>query len=481
MKKRKSNRKPSKNLFFRNRKSVPFTKNNLPDEFTQFFEQVIWPKLKQLHRGYKLAEKKVLAAQVVHNLIEAGLTHKVVADSRDDHNKLAQKRIKIWDACIGAKLCRMCKGSQVTGKVTRYRATGKLLELQKLWELKLLEKLQLKRNTEETEPTRYALVVLYSGKIDWRGRTLPDEEQKKPISIKERVTQQVEWVKYNKPESAHKVSVEAGLDYFRQIENRINDINTENLSHTWIAQAISPETGNTVSFQPNVCLRQIHSGDFFRAMRLYSWGPLSGQGMTKEQRQTIEIDGERAIEIDSHCHAIRMLYHLKKIDRRDDIYYPERIFKRYYNFKNASEAKKAIVRNFVKKCTNICLNTGSRTEAEQAIGNALVNNAHYEFLKNLIFKTEKTNRHGILDRIVGAHPKKVSNDFFADVGSELMTTDGKIMLWILNEFVKERRKPALAIHDSLVVRHSDVNEAIEVFTESYHTFLQHEPVLKRKF
>jgi hypothetical protein len=299
--------------------------------------------------------------------------------------------------------------------------------------------------------------------------------------LKKRIEQQIEWVKYHDPQNAHRVSVEAGLDFFRQEENRINEINKENLSHTWIAYTVSPETGNIIAFQPNVCLRQIHSGDFFRAVRLYSWGSLSGQGMSKEQRQSIQIDGEPAAEIDSHCHSIRMLYHFKHIDKRCDLYYAGKIFRKYYDFENASDEKKEIARDFVKVCTNICLNTGSRNKAIKAIGNDLTKSEHYTFLKELIFKIEKSNLHGILDRLVAAHPKKVSKDFFTDIGTEIMTTEGKIMLWTLNEFVKNRKKPALAIHDSLVVRRSDVTEAEQVFIESYHTFMQYEPVLQRKF
>jgi hypothetical protein len=475
------NKKPSRNLFFRELKSVPFTENILPDEFKQFFEQEIWFRLKLLHTGYKTAEKKMLAAQVVHNLIETGLTYKVVADSRNYNDRAARRRIPIWDILVEKKLCKLCKGSEVARQVTRYRATSGLLELREIWELKLLRDLNLKWNTQESEPTSHALVVLYSGKTDWlTGETLPDEKQKKPQSILKRIeaTAQRSRSDYRKSDPQ---AVQHGFDYFRQVENLINDINTENLLHSWIAYTISPETGNTVAFQPNVCLRQIHSGDLFRATRLYSWGALSGQGMSKEQRQTIHIDGEQAGEIDSHCHSIRMLYHFRGIDGRGDLYYPERIFRRYYDYENASDSKKTTVRGFVKRCTNICLNTPSADKALKGISKALRDHEHYKFLRNLIFGIESTNLNGLLNRLIEAHPRRVSDCFFSDVGLDLMTADGMIMLWVLAEFVKRGRRPALAIHDSLVVRRSDVDDAVQVFSKSYYQFIRFTPVLKRKF
>ncbi|MCJ7693466.1 MAG: hypothetical protein MUO22_08640 [Sedimentisphaerales bacterium] len=481
MSKRRPKKSSAKNLHLRDLKSVLFNESNLTSEFQLFVDKEIWPQLKSLHKKYFLEENKKLTAQIVHNLIETGLTNKTVADSRNKNNKQVRKRVPIWDALAKKKLCKSCKGSEISGLVTRYYATNPLLGLREKWELKLLEDLDLKKNTEEAIPTSHALVVLYRGKVDWlTGQSLPNEQQKRPQSILKRIeaTCQRNRKDIRKPDPQ---AIQNGLDYFREIENNINTINEENLSHSWLAYASNPDTGNKIAFQPNVCLRQIHSGKLFRGTRLYSWGTLSGQGISKEQRQTIQIDGESAAEIDSHCHAIRLAYHLSGIDKRGDVYWPEKIFRKYYTFKNVSSKKLRIVRDFVKTSTNIVLNTSNSNSARNAIATLLKDSNNREFLTGLIFKTEATNLKGILERIIKAHPKKVADKFFADYGLDLMCTDGSIMLHVLNEFVVNRQKPALAIHDSLVIKASDVIEAEKVFTKTYHKFTGFKPVLQRKF
>jgi hypothetical protein len=469
----------NKNFYLRGLESWRYTKGLLTKEFYLFVESEIWPRLTVLHHGYRISEKKELTAQITHNLIETGLTGKVVADSRDYNDAKTRKRTPIWDALAKIKLCIVCKGSESSRQVTRYRATGRLLRIRKMWKLQLLEDLDLKRNTETNKPTSHALVVLHSGKIDYlTGRTLPEEQQKKPVSIREFIEANCPHDKNGKP---YQQAVQNGLNYFRAIEDIINSINKENLLHSWTAYAPNPETGNLIAFQPNVCLRQIHSGRLFRGARLYSWGALSGQGMTQEQRETIEIDGEPAAEIDSHCHAIRLAYHLSCIDERGDVYWPEKVFRHYYNFENVSVSDKKKVRDFVKIATNIALNTNSRESALQAIAKSLLDNENHKFLTDLIFNIEEKSLRGILKRITNAHPERISNKFFTESGLELMRIDGAIMLHTLKELVVARRIPALAIHDALVIRKSDVTLAKEIYTKIYSEFTSFKPVFRRKF
>jgi len=482
-KKRKSKRSSTKNIFFRELESTKFYERTLTLEFRLFVENEIWPRLKPLHKGYKIKEKKDILAQIVHHLIGTGLTNKVVADSRGHNEKEARKRIPIWDILEKKKFCRSCNGSEMSQRITRYRASSRLLDLREKWELTLLEDLDLKRNTGNIEPTSHALVVLYRGKVDWMtGQTLSDEQKKKPQSILKRIEATCQRDKYNVAEPDPQ-AIKNGMDYFRNLENAINDINEENLSHSWVAYTLNSDTGNQIAFPPNVCLRQIHSGKLFRGTRLYSWGCLSGQGISKEQRRTIQIDGEPATEIDSHCHAIRLAYHLSGIDERGDVYWSEKVFPHYFSFKNISSENRKVVRGFVKIVTNIALNVKSKNIARGAIYKKLqdIDNKERSFLKKLIFQTENTNLNGILERIVKAHPKKVSKRFFTEYGLELMRIDGLIMLHTLTKFVVKDRRPALAIHDSLVIKVSDVAKAKKVFSKTYHKFAGFNPVLKRKF
>jgi len=457
------------NNFFRELKSFLYNEIPLTEEFKQFVQNVIWPMLNELHTGYRLDEKKELTAQIICNLVKTGLTGNVVADNRNNNDKQARKRITIWDALVKNGFCKVCKGSQISQNVTRYRATGNLLNLQKKWDLNALEDLNLKRNTQLEQPTSHALVVL-------------KDKNKKPQSIRKfiELNCQRDDNDYRKPDQR---ALQNGLNHFKYIENLLNQINTINLSHSWISYATNPETGNRIVFQPNVCLRQIYSEQLFQGGRLYSWGALDGQSMSKEQRQTIKIDGKSVAEIDSQCHNIRLVYHLSNIDERGDVYWPEKIFSNYYSFKNINPDKLKIVRDFVKKCTNIVLNNSTRKTAVQAICGELNNdeNKHREFLKTLIFKTENTDVNGIIDRLIQVHPKKVSDKFFINYGMELMRIDGLIMLYTLNELVVERKKPALAIHDSLVVKQTDLKKAQRIFSENYRKFMLYKPVINRKY
>jgi hypothetical protein len=202
--------------------------------------------------------------------------------------------------------------------------------------------------------------------------------------------------------------------------------------------------------------------------------------LTQEQRETFEIDGEPAAEIDSHCHAIRLAYHLSGIDERGDVYWPAKVFRRCYN-EDVSDKTKKIIRDFVKKVTNIALNTNSRETALQAIAKALRDNKDYKFLTDLIFNIEIKRLRGILKRIEKAHPKIVSNRFFKEQGLELMRTDGSIMLHTLKELVIKHHRPALAIHDALVIKQTDVILAKKIYSKIYTEFTSFKPVFKRKF
>ena len=80
---------------------------------------------------------------------------------------------------------------------------------------------------------------------------------------------------------------------------------------------------------------------------------------------------------------------------------------------------------------------------------------------------------------MAAHPD-LADQFFTNCGVELMTTDGRIMLHILEAFV-DAGKPALGIHDSIVCRASDAEFAHETMTEMYRKFLLFDPVINRVF
>lgn len=458
---RKFRQQANQNAYhLRDLESWRFAEQEVQEEFYHFVHDVIWPKLSGLHKGYKLAAKKEIATQVTLNLIKASLTEKVVADGRGKKNG-SGLRIKVWDSLVDAGYARMIRGSEKSGLVCRYQSTNELLTLRRIWRLDMLENLGLQNNSDTTKPSRHALVVLQT-----------NGEDKKLISIRE-------WILSRCPRDPNNMSapdpkaVENGLSYFRDVEKSVNEINQENLKHTWTAHTFS-EFGTKILFQPNVCLRQVHSNQLFRAVRFYSWGALSGQNMSKAQRNTIKIDGQQAAEIDSSCHAIRMLYHFAKIDERSDLYKTEQIFPKHPQHRE-------LLRSFVKIATNVCLNVNAESKARLAVSNALRQHPDREILNEVIEATFKDRTIGLLRKMIEIHPAKVSEKFFTEIGLELMTTDSKIMHSFLRRLVVDKKRPCLAVHDSMVVKVSDVDEAAETYSECYYKFLTKDPVLKREF
>jgi len=186
---------------------------------------------------------------------------------------------------------------------------------------------------------------------------------------------------------------------FGVLEDELERINLSNLDHTWKAFVINPETGQRHVFQPNVCLRQIHSDRLLRGARLYSWTGRDAQLLSKEQRKTILIDGEPVAELDYSGYATRMLYHLNDQDPHDDIYRPQLIFPRFWNAEDVEPEERDAVRGFIKKATNICWNVDSQSEANSSVGKLLVENIDREFLMDEVYETEGSNPKDIVDRI----------------------------------------------------------------------------------
>jgi len=264
------------------------------------------------------------------------------------------------------------------------------------------------------------------------------------------------------------------IRYIRDTENTIEEINQHNLSHSWKASILSQETGRKITFEPNICLKQIHSRRIDRCSRLYSWSCLSGQNLSKTERSQIIIDNEPVIELDFAGFFIRRLYHFMRAKPPvGDIYQPEKILTGFYNSKMATHNNKITVRTFIKKTTNICLNTHSIVQAESAIENYL-----FEHLdKELITRYIKSNW-WLIYKIQKAH-QKISKCFFTCAGVDFMTTDGRIMLEILHDLSK-LKIPALGIHDSIVCKVTDNDVVERKMIEIYrHYSLNNEPVIHK--
>lgn len=463
------------NYHLRELPSHVFDEHKLTPEFRQFVHEEVLPRI--ILKGYKRDRQRELVTHAVHNLVTTGLVGACVSDTRDTHTPGVKLRVKVWDAVIAAGLARHCLGSEAAVQVTRYRATDKLLALREQWELRLLLDLHLARNTEMREPSPQALIYLHSGKVDpATGRILPEDQQKQPVSLADYIARHAQLGPDGKPDPR---AIKNGLDYFRKVEDIIERINRSNLEHSWQAFTTDHETGNKYVFQPNPCLRQIHVGELFRAVRLYSWSVLSGQNLAKGVRQSMLIDGEPVAEFDFSGLATRMLYHLAGLDPKGDVYQPEKVLPKFHALANASKAKKAIARDFVKQATNIFWNVSTRAKAHSSVGKLLVEHEQSEFLGKVLSTVEGIDPTDVVARIMKAHPG-LRDQFFTATGLELMTLDGKIMLHILMAFAAAG-KPALGIHDAIVCKESDAEFTRQTMAEVYAKFMGFEPAISRVF
>jgi hypothetical protein len=449
MAKDRSTRKERGDLSHRDLPSELYHERIVPPEFVEFYEVMVRPEIG--FGGYKVEEKRRLALHIIHNLVVTGMAAHCVADSRDTGEKGIRQRVHVWNDIIKSDLATLCLGSEHSGQRSRYRATPKLLDFRETWELRHLIDLDLARNTQGCPPVADALVVLLRGKMDIFGRPVPLDKQGEPLPL-------------NCP----------SLSAYENLIERINRNNTSFGFQAFRKDEDGKERVRTVD--PRI--RQVHSGVLFRATRLYGIGCVSGQQLSKDERRSMLIGGEPVAELDYSCMATRMLYHRKRLVPDGDLYRPTLVFPRWHGFANVTDARKDVVRGFLKTATNICWNVTSRRVAQCAVQQNLNRHAECDFLKSVL-RVDELTPNTLLDRLMEVH-EPIRDQFFCEVGLELMTEDGKIMLHILETFADEG-KPALAIHDSLVVRVSDVEFAQSVMDYVYTTFIGPPPVIMRVF
>ena len=450
----------SKNQHLRELKSHKYTGSTdhpLPYPFRLYFRDKVQPLLKL--KGYKRREKQELAAWLVHALIVAQKCGATVSDSRKCSKPGVRQRVEVWDAIESAGLCVKSVGSEFSKKSTRYYATPKLTKLKEKWKLETLVDLDLQRNSEVDPSTAHSLVYLHTGHIDLAtGEPLLGKNKKQAIDLK-------------------RTSSEIGLNMVQALENVVEAFNENNLSHAWMVKIVDPETGRTRSEPLNPCLRMIHCGAFYRAMRFYSWSYLSGQRLSKEQRENILIDGEPVTELDFKASILRIMYHLRGFDPKGDLYRPKLIFPKSY--KKASVAERKILRGFVKDATLRCLNVQSRKKAHSSLGKLLkeTNRTDREFVLSAMQK-DGLDIAGVAASIVSAHAIDqqtlfngqtqcgIADLFFRGEGLKFITEESKRMRLLLQIFTKAR-KPALMIHDAVVCKRSDAKFAKRAMIDAH--------------
>ena len=298
-----------------------------------------------------------------------------------------------------------------------------------------------------SKPTWDALVVLQSGKDDG-GKVLPMPDDELDTC------------------RAHLESVEDDLEF----------INRANLRHSWQAFKILAD-GRRRVFQPNVCLKQVHSKHLLDYARLYTWDSMSAQNLTQHERSLMRIDGKPVAELDYAGLHIRMLYQLNDHDppHDRDVYRPEQVLP---DACGAGVEEHAAARSLVKRATNVLLNTTSRPQAVGAVQNLLRGDQEGRAWAALL-RREDVAPGDVVDRIVAAHPR-LAGLFFTQVGRALQTLDGMIMLSILKGLAIKNR-PALGIHDSVVCRARDAAYVQIGMRVQYRAIIGYRPVIRRVY
>lgn len=455
----------------RDQDSRPYREESITADFSKFVVQRILPQLRFVPK--KVDKKSSIAVYVAHNLITAGLRLTAIGDPRNNNQSGASLRKQVWDAFEAAGFLTKCTGSEQSKRVTLYYATTKLLDLNAEWELNTLVQLELIRNTEVAEASDMALVVIRTGKMDpATGELLPDDKRKQPQTLRDYLAKSVAKDFLGNPDPR---AIDECLDYFRYFEDLLEWINEVNTNHHFKAYYRDKETGRRRMCPVNPCLRQIHAGHFNNGCRLYTWGDFGGQSLPKALRKTMKIDKESVCELDFSAMHPMMAHHLLGFEVQGDVYRPDLILPRFYALPNASESKRLILRDFVKRATNIMFNVSSRGKANSAVGKMLYEHRDGDFLYKVL-KMEGLTPAGAVDAIVKAQPL-IADTFFKEAGLELMTMDGRIMFDILLRLTG-KNIPALAIHDALVCKSSDREIVTKTMIERYEERCGFKPLIR---
>jgi hypothetical protein len=178
---------------------------------------------------------------------------------------------------------------------------------------------------------------------------------------------------------------------------------------------------------------------------------------------------------------LRMLYNFARQNppSGEDLYRPELVFPRAWAIAGQTDAERNVIRGFLKVATNACLNVESRGAANSVVSRKLMVHPQRDYLDDVIRTVEGLDIGCVIDRIVEVHPA-IADRFFTEVGSELMTVDGKIMMHVLVAFA-DAGVPALPLHDAVLVRTSDMEFAEKTMAQTYHLFMTFPPDIKPVF
>jgi hypothetical protein len=276
------------------------------------------------------------------------------------------------------------------------------------------------------------IIVLKEKKINGKANLINYKDTKETLTMRRNLEE------YNEFISGVKISCNRVKTYnnIQLYNNSINhNINTQFLPY------ISTFGVNT--FIASKLHRVFSNSDFQQGGRFYT-SNFGYQNLSKEERETILINGENTVELDYSSMHIYMLYAERNIQYNNDPYsivpeHPE-------------------VRGITKKVFLISINASDRKKAYRAIIKEYPDISDKLRPYNLTLSS-------LIDKLIQVH-NPIADYFFSGQGIYLQNTDSKIMNDILVSSTK-LGKPALHVHDSVIVQGKDKNLLKSIMEESY--------------
>jgi hypothetical protein len=414
--------------------------------FAEFVHEKIMPNLDLGVR--KLPVKHDLVLQIMSQLFIASRADKTLADWRDTSKPGVGLRKDVYDELKLKGVLIMKIGSEQSGMVTRYdlSTTAYRMLRKENFEFYDIVDPHLDRNSKAGKPSEFALVVIR-------------DKDKNPISIL-------------RMRAAERRKIE-------EMETLIEAINRNNMAtHGWVFYR--EINGRRRIDQPNIVVRSLFNMDSNHGGRLYSWTANGYTHLSKPERRTMLIDGERIAELDFSEFHPRILYHKAKIDFQGDVYQPEKVFPEVYAAKYPCDSLRDSfcrgARKLAKKVTNVILNADCEKSATGAVWKTVRDDKQFS---KIAYGICQLNPLGIVRRVKALH-KQIEEHFHTGVGLKLQAEDVWLMIDILTRFV-DAGKPALGLHDAIICKQSDVDFARDAMESCYRERFHFDPVIKQDF
>ena len=413
--------------------------------FSEFIKAKVIPRLELTNS--KPEEKHHLIAQILARMLEANHSNKSLSDSRNNSSK-ANSRIPIYDALIKANILKICLGSEISGKVSRYGFTNKGTNIFKHFK------------------TFDAIDFLFDIPITQNRASYNSDRA--PVILRTENKGKKEQIPF--PRKMDKII----LEFVQQREESIMLINKANLAFNWELPVMNDNAQVIAHIQLNPCVRSIFNDNFELGGRLFTRGASGYQSLSRLERKTMLVDRKTTTEIDFSGCQLRMLYHYEGIDYTGDVYMPEKIFPELYTGKYPDEYLVAS-RNYIKIVTNIIINADFYGKAIKSICKEYRDDKS-GLLEQIIYKICKTKPSRLVNRIKELH-EPIQKYFFTGKGLCLQGEETKIIIKVLDRFVK-LGKPALSLHDAIICREEDIQLGQRLMSEFYVQKFRFEPVIK---